>query len=188
MRGGMTMVADMFNLGLKHRVDALCSELAALIAENRPELFAETQSGATNDPDWPDGLQRPALTGAQNGSRYAWFLKQRRLAIERAGAFTVYDTLDHRIGGVSQQQSGSASLEFTSQHGRVDISRLPQVAASARRSDTAPPDSAGFSPGPRAADSDQVLELIDRLADLHARGVLDEDEFSRKKAELLARL
>ncbi len=28
-RGGMTMVGDMFNQGLKHRVDALCSELAS---------------------------------------------------------------------------------------------------------------------------------------------------------------
>jgi hypothetical protein len=33
-----------------------------------------------------------------------------------------------------------------------------------------------------------VLATIERLAELHARGVLTEREFSDKKAELLARL
>jgi hypothetical protein len=32
MRGGMTMVGDMFNSGLKSRVDGLCSELSTLLA------------------------------------------------------------------------------------------------------------------------------------------------------------
>ncbi|MFC6739463.1 SHOCT domain-containing protein [Methylobacterium tardum] len=33
-----------------------------------------------------------------------------------------------------------------------------------------------------------MLTTIDRLAELHARGVLTDQEFSTKKAELLARL
>jgi hypothetical protein len=37
MRGGMTMIGDMFNNTLKGRVDALCDELSNLIA-NRPDL------------------------------------------------------------------------------------------------------------------------------------------------------
>src|SRR6195952_6115567 len=35
MRGGMTMVGDMFNNGLKSTVDGLCNELARLL-ENNP--------------------------------------------------------------------------------------------------------------------------------------------------------
>ena len=38
MRGGMTMIGDMFNSNLKGRVDALCSDLSALVA-NQPNLI-----------------------------------------------------------------------------------------------------------------------------------------------------
>jgi hypothetical protein len=34
MRGGMTMVGDMFNYGLKSKVDGLCSELSQLLAQH----------------------------------------------------------------------------------------------------------------------------------------------------------
>src|SRR5271154_5758968 len=50
MRGGMTMIGDMFNNGLKGRVDALCAELSNLIA-NQPGLIqtgsfqSQTQGG-----------------------------------------------------------------------------------------------------------------------------------------------
>ena len=42
---------------------------------------------------------------------------------------TVYDTLDHQIGGVSQQQSGDASFTFVSQRGLVRLADLPVVSA-----------------------------------------------------------
>src|SRR3984957_19315493 len=32
-RGGMIMIGDMFNQGLKHRVDELCNELAGILRE-----------------------------------------------------------------------------------------------------------------------------------------------------------
>lgn len=62
--------------------------------------------------------------------RYAWFSQARRLAIESNGQVIIYDTLDHNIGGVSQQQSvgnGGYSVTFSSQYGYVDLSRLPVV-------------------------------------------------------------
>ena len=34
MLGGMTMVGDMFNYGLKSKVDGLCSELSQLLCNN----------------------------------------------------------------------------------------------------------------------------------------------------------
>jgi len=77
---------------------------------------------------WPEGLSHPGSTGAQNGLRYAFFPQQRRLAIERNGRVTQYDTGEHRIKGVSQQRQGSGVLpRFTSQHGEVDIASLRQV-------------------------------------------------------------
>src|SRR5580700_2163302 len=42
MRGGMTMIGDMFNNTLKGRVEALCADLSSLIA-NQPGLI---QSGS----------------------------------------------------------------------------------------------------------------------------------------------
>ncbi len=136
MSGGMTMVSDMFNRQLASRVDALCRELAWLLA-NQPELFwsgsqSQFQTGlcepATSAHWWPAELHQPDSSGAQNGVRYAYFADARRLAIELDGKVTVYDTLDHRISGFSQQQSRSASLAFSSQHGWVDVDGLPVVA------------------------------------------------------------
>ena len=42
-QGGMIMVGDMFNQGLKYRVDALCNELAGLL---RSQPLAEAEAGA----------------------------------------------------------------------------------------------------------------------------------------------
>ena len=67
---------------------------------------------------WPAELGAPSSTGAQNDIRYACFPATRRLAIQIDGRVTVYDTLDHQISGFSQQQSGDASLTFTSQRTR----------------------------------------------------------------------
>src|ERR1035438_8403245 len=53
MRGGMTMVSDMFNNYLKGRVDALCFELSNLVA-NQPDLIrsgsfqSQSQRGGRN--------------------------------------------------------------------------------------------------------------------------------------------
>ena len=89
-------------------------------------LFVAPAAGGAVD-WWGPGLGRPDSTGAQNGVRYAYFAQARRLAIDVNGKVTVYDTQDHRIGGFSQQQSQGGSLAFTSQHGLIDITRLPVV-------------------------------------------------------------
>jgi hypothetical protein len=61
--------------------------------------------------------------------RYAYFPQAHRLAIEVNGRVTVYDTLDHQLGGFSQQQSRGSSLSFHSQHGLVDVASLPIVSS-----------------------------------------------------------
>lgn len=234
MQGGMTMIGDMFNGYLKSRVANLCADLSNLIT-SQPGLVrtgsfqSQSQGGNTSTnswgnaaaytdngnnlfmppaPDWwgPD-LRYPNSSGGQNGMRYAWFSQARRLAIELNGQVIVYDTLDHQIGGVSQQQSGGYSVTFSSQYGYVDLSQLPIVTVN------------GVPPAPKAptpsyttntpayssqapsyntdntsgngngnGNSGDVFASLEKLAALQARGIVTEQEYAAKKAELLSRL
>ena len=207
MQGGMTMIGDMFNNYLKGRVDNLCSELSRIIYNNN--LFV-TVAAAPNW--WGPDLNYPNSAGGQNGMRYAWFSQARRLAIEANGQVIVYDTLDHNIGGVSQQQSGGYSVTFSSQYGYVDLSRLPVVSINGQPPLAPTPAPAPvYAPAPvanyapsysntaqnayapvnnvssSAGDSD-IFASIEKLAALQSRGILSEQEYASKKAELLSRL
>lgn len=250
MRGGMTMVSDMFNNHLRNRVDGLCSELSRLLA-SQPGLLrsgsfqSQSQGGQqqTNNsygasqyqgngmnspgslfvpqaaiPDWwGSSLRWPNSTGAQNGARYAYFAQARRLAIELNGKVTIYDTLDHQIGGFSQQQSYGGSISFNSQHGLIDVARLPVVSIdgvlqnqNAAQNPSQPPAgnpgngpyaasptspaSDALAPAPSGAalnatlaESD-IFQTIEKLADLRTRNLISDEEFAAKKTELLARL
>jgi hypothetical protein len=233
MRGGMTMVSDMFNNYLKGRVDGLCSELSNVVA-NQPDLLrsgsfqSQSQGGGdrssgqqqsnhgsggqqqsrnagfgaaslfvpgTSNDWWPSDLKFPNSTGAQNGVRYAYFAQARRLVIDVSGTVTVYDTLDHQIGGFSQQQSVGGTLGFNSQYGLVDVASLPVVSSNGRPPEPVAPmqnaapslPSARQSPTSIGNESD-VFASIEKLAGLRAKGILSEDEFLSKKAELLSRL
>lgn len=225
MRGGMTMVSDMFNNYLKGRVDSLCSELSNLVA-SQPGLLqtgsfqSQTQgapapvvgwgSGAGGEqggssnlfapppPDWwGPTLRYPNSTGSQNGARYAYFAQARRLAVEVGGTVTIYDTLDHQIGGFSQQQSSDGTMTCTSQYGTVSLGSLPVVSVNGQPPVQAPSPwstqryaeggSAGPAPAANVPQAD-VLATLQKLADLHSAGVLTAEEFSAKKAELLSRL
>jgi hypothetical protein len=104
---------------------------------------------------------------------------------------TVYDTQDHRISGFSQQQPGSGSFSFSSQLGPVDVSRLPVVSGAKGTSSepTHKPVAEQVAAASTAASGhEDILTAIERLAGLHARGILTEAEFSAKKAELWGRL
>jgi hypothetical protein len=126
--GGMLMIGDMFNHGLKGRVAALCNDLAGMVGKEPPAPSGGTSSGRSAD-WWPDGLGHPSATGAQNDMRYACFPDRQRLAVMRGGQTKVYDTGDHRISGFSQQQSGDQSLSFNSQKGLVRLNDLKEVSA-----------------------------------------------------------
>ena len=77
---------------------------------------------------WPNGLGEPSATGSQNDLRYAYFSELRRLAVQKGGTTTLYDTGDHRIGGVAQrQQNGDGGATFTSQSGDVQLDDLNVV-------------------------------------------------------------
>jgi hypothetical protein len=91
------------------------------------EPMKPMQPMAAGEAWWPQELGQPSTSGAQNGMRYAVFPEGRRLLIEQDGRVTTYDSGDHRISGVSQQDSQGQSLAFTSQHGSVKLEALKQV-------------------------------------------------------------
>jgi hypothetical protein len=151
-QGGMTMIGDMFNDGLKAKVSGLCSELASLLGQESSAIRAGTarpmrsQHGpggsgeaslfipatGTSSDDWSGtDLGSASSTGSQNHIRYAYFPAAHRLAIKIGADVTIYDTADHEIGGVSQQQSGDSSLTFVSQHGLVRVAELRVVSRTA---------------------------------------------------------
>ncbi len=214
-QGGMIMVGDMFNQGLKYRVDALCNELAGLL---RGQPLFNVEAGAFQSQNqssgggvslfvggsgsssqwWPAELGSPASAGAQNDLRYASFPGARRLAIQQGGQVRVYDTGEHRISGFSQQQGGDQSLTFTSQFGLVRVADLPLVSPTGERPRENPapavavarpptPAAVARAPTPAPAAND-VLTTLERLAELRRKDILTEEEFSAKKAELLSRL
>ena len=77
---------------------------------------------------WPEDLGHPASSGGQNDVRHAFFPDRRRLAIRRDGAVSLYDTADHRIGGVPQHGGGGGRpLAFPSQVGEVTLDGLERV-------------------------------------------------------------
>ena len=145
-------------------------------------LFVPPPAGTSGE-WWPAGIGWPNSTGAQNNVRYAYFQQARRLAIEVNGTVTVYDTLDHQIGGFSQQQSYGGSVTFSSQHGLVSVADLPVI--SVNGIPQSPPQSPSQTTNAGGGD---ILATINKLAELHAKGILSDDEFASKKAELLARL
>jgi hypothetical protein len=97
--------------------------------------------------------------------------------------------MNHQIGGVSQQQGGDASVSFTSQFGLVRLTDLPlipnQGAAPAPIWQTEAPAQAEQQ---WTRDQGDVFTNIEHLAELRQKGILSEEEFSSKKAELLNRL
>jgi hypothetical protein len=130
---GMTMVGDMFNNGLKSKLDAVCSELARYAAETSSkghgsdrETIEVSFRKAPQGYWWPVGLGTPSSVGAQNNLSYAVF--PRRLVIKDGEHIEIYDTGDHRISGIAQAQSADQTLTFTSQDGLVRVKDLPKVA------------------------------------------------------------
>lgn len=214
MRGGMIMLGDMFNNALKNSVSQLCQELANLIA-NQPNLIQtgsfQSQSQSSQPlPQhdngtlpvvplftapalvsvqnwWPTGLQFPNSTGSQNNMRYAYFATIRRLAIQANGRVTLYDTLDHQITGFSQQQSASGTVTFNSQYGRVEVNTLPIISIDNIPVQVPVYQDAPINTPPSFQDAD-IFGTIEKLATLNSKGILSNEEFNAKKAELLARL
>ena len=133
---GMTMVGDMFNDGLKAKLNAIAGELSAYLRDQPTEplredtLVSYRSAGVSGTGSWwPEALGNPSAAGSQNRMRYAAFPERHRLVIDDHGTLAIYDTGDHRISGVSQSQSSDSTLTFVSQLGVVRLSDLKRVDA-----------------------------------------------------------
>jgi len=175
MQGGMMMLGDMFNYGLKNSVGGLCQEISNILA-NQPGLLrtgsfqSQSQSGRGQqnqasgspmgqsslfvpDPDqnwWPQDLGSPSSTGSQNNVQYAYFPNISRLAVKTGSDVWVYDTQNHQIGGFSQQQGMGSSITFSSQFGTVSLATLPVVSRNGQTMQSPP--TAPSSPAPQQAE------------------------------------
>lgn len=176
----------------------------ALFSPARP--FDNGDSGAGSH-WWPQGLGEPSSTGSDNDRHYAYFPQSHRLVLKLGQELAIYDTLGHSIHGLQQQSGDSRSLQFTSQRGTFSIGSLPLVSSmpNAVESSTADAKSPAEEPatrtevpGPRLPDAkadagermstEQILNALEQLGQLHQQRVLTDAEFSAKKADLLARL
>lgn len=202
MQGGMTMVGDMFNNQLKYTVDGLCGELSNLIQQGAiqykplPKVQNQNQSGYNTN--WWGDLGFPNSTGSQNNTSYAIFSNIGRLAIQENGKVTIFNTLDHQIGGVGQQQSGNYSVSFTSQYGSVDLNSLPIISGEENLPEPQQVEQPILQNEPEpivqelsnnnSEIEEDIFEKIEKLSGLKDKGILTEDEFNNKKIDLLNRL
>jgi hypothetical protein len=142
--------------------------------------------------------------------------------VQANGRITTYDTLDHNIGGVQQQQGGpSGSQSFSSQFGTFTVESLPIVSGGGSGSGGGsnsngggnaynnpqpapqsnytppPPQSSGYNNSgsngsginnSSAEPQGDVFATLERLGGLRDKGIISEQEFQTKKAELLSRL
>lgn len=211
MQGGMTMVGDMFNNQLKATVDGLCIQLSNLINQGgiqyKPLPKIENQNGSQSGNWWGD-LGYPNSTGSQNGTSYAIFSNIGRLAIQQNGKVTIFNTLDHQIGGVGQQQGGNYSVTFTSQYGTVNLSSLPIVSGVKEESNSQQVNNNNNNnqlqapQAPVVSEPAQIIEnnnnnseaegdifgKIEKLANLKDKNIISVEEFESKKSDLLSRL
>lgn len=172
--------------------------------------------GGTNalfepDPEqlwWPQDLGNPAAIGSQNNCKYAYFPNIQRLAVSTGGSVWVYDTADHQIGGFGQQQGIGGSITFTSQFGTVNLNQLRVVIRNGQTVNDAPKQNppagtgsqqsnppSNFSNAPMPANGgmsstagEDVIATLERLGSLVQQGIVTQQEFESKKAELLQRL
>ena len=199
MRGGMTMVSDMFNNSLKAKVDQLCLELSDRIRslelfESEEDSIESSSNGSTRA--WPAVFGNPSTSGSQNNFRYAYFPTVKRLVIDDGEKRYIYDTKHHIISGVSQQQGSVQSYVFSSQLGPVNLGELSLVSEPDKQPTpqqvydipTSVPVKPTVTAETELSGEDAVFATIERLSKMFEKGFITEEEFKDKKKELLARL
>jgi len=189
--------------GASHQSQATGDFVSKSNGQNQSSLF---------EPDvdaqwWSAELGDPTAVGSQNNVAYAYFPDKQRLAVKTGDQIWVYDTLNHQMGGFSQQQSTGGSIIFSSQFGAVNLSTLPVVSRNGMSQKSSPVSSvprpspsqpAGPFDSMSAADTElsgnegttptEILDAVERLGELFEKGILTADEFTLKKHELLDRL
>jgi hypothetical protein len=206
MRGGMTMLGDMFNHELKVKVEQVATELSDLVSTrvlftSETDVSTHAYESATDADDvkpgsaWPTVFGSPTASGSQNNFRYAYFAPKHRLVVDEDGKRYIYDTKHHHISGIAQQQGTGSAYRFTSQEGEVDLSELTLISEPGNKPQETPEmpydvTNAYSNPYevPARNPEDTVIATIEKLNVLFEKGQITEQEFNAKKAELLHRL
>jgi hypothetical protein len=139
---------------------------------------------------WPEQLGMPAASGAQNGMHYAVFPEQRRLALLQGERCRLFVLGDQRVLGLSAQ-GNSGTLMLLTAEGEQPLAGLEELDAAEQMPSTQTTDGAASSDDGTSgvgSTGDDPYEALERLGALKAKGILTEEEFSSKKAALLARL
>lgn len=214
MKGGMTMIGEMFNHTLNVKVEQVAAELSDLVStkviftsdegDSAFESDYKSQSQYQSDPDaievkpgsgWPTVFGNPTASGSQNNFRYAYFAPKHRLVVEEDGKRSIYDTKHHQISGISQQQGSGSSYRFTSQDGEIDLKELALISEPGTKVQETPDMPydvthaySNTNTVPARGPEEIIISTIEKLNVLFERGQITEQEFSAKKAELLSRL
>ena len=134
---------------------------------------------------WPPELGLPASSGAQNDLRYALFPAAGLLAVDRGGRCRVFELGDQPVNGVFVG-SATGELVLSTPDGERPLSQFPEVSAAGQA--VSAPATQSTATAATSGGQDDPYAALERLGELKAKGILTEEEFSRKKAELLARL
>jgi hypothetical protein len=124
-KGGMSMTGDMFNSAIKQKLDGVLTDLSEALDAGKLSNTGSREN--TGSAWWPSEYGSPSSAGSQNNMRYAFFPDARRLIVEGEFGRKIYDTGEHMISGVSQQQSTAQSLTFQSQRGVVRLDQLREA-------------------------------------------------------------
>ena len=82
--------------------------------------------------NWPSELGIASTSGTSPEMRYAYFPKNRRLAVEWHGVLTIYDTAEYQFRGMLQAHSAeTVGISIWTQRGRVRLADLATVSAPA---------------------------------------------------------
>jgi hypothetical protein len=197
---GMPLMGGMGGDPVKATVDSLCNVLSALMAA-QASLFMPASQWPASARWWPAQLGEPSSTGTRASSRYAYFAQIRRLAVDSGGRVEVYDTTGFNIEGLGPQGADGEALTFASNRGPVRLDAFPRAYGMTAPEAAPGPEAEAPTPGtgaaapeaapaqkPATGDAGSILMLIAQLGTLKEKGILTEEEFAAKKAELLSQL
>ncbi len=172
MRGGMVMVGDMFNQALKATVDGLCVELSSLLVASHllqaQPARSQRQSQGTQHQQQRGGVNPAA--GNQAPAAVSLFVAS---PVGSAGEEWPAELGPPAASGAQNAMRYAYFLESPED--------MSPVSTSPVSTPTPVPDTA-------AAQTMDIFATLERLAELKQKGILSEEEFTAKKAELLRRI
>jgi hypothetical protein len=133
---GMLMIHAGADRQLRARVEGLLDEVAAVVRGSEtasPAALARDPNApaASSRVDlpageswWPASYGHPTAHGCQSGIRYALFPGRRCVLVQVGSRIDCFDTADHQVRGVGQQQGHASRLVLTTATGEIPLDHL----------------------------------------------------------------